>query len=190
MNKKLSIVSFFMLLVILLLTILLFYGDIMSKYFNNNDNKQDESFVERMYMSGNLKGMIWNNGIDVNKDTYIKLQQHIKKTNSPILVCWFSSVSCKACYDFAEKKINEYFSDSISSKVFYIAVNFNKVKDFRKNNLLNLGEGRLGLPIEERLSVFFFVLKGRNVSDVFIPEKNFPQYTDVYLKNIIKKYFN
>ena len=58
------------------------------------------------------------------------------------------------------------------------------------DNQINIGKNNLELPIEKSNVPYFFVLIGNNVQHVFMPDKSNPEYTNIYLKEIKKRYFN
>lgn len=142
-----------------------------------DDSKE---WMERMYVENNIHESINNNG-------YTFMIPDISK-EIPLLVCYYSALSCGTCVDFAINKIDEYFSDSIqNSHVLFIASDFNEKTKFKKKNTMRISSRDIELPINESATVCFFVLQNNIVEHFFIPEKTFADYTDVYLKRIKEK---
>lgn len=149
-----------------------------------NDNQKDITrfLMERMYLEDNVRESILNNNLRIN------LQ--MVPSDIPILMCCYSSQSCGGCVDFAIDKIKEEFVDfETNTQILFLASGFNEKRGFRERNTVNVGQEKLGLEIDNSMYVCYFILHKGQVTHLFIPEKNYSNYTDIYLKEIKKRYF-
>ncbi len=88
------------------------------------------------------------------------------------MVCYYSSLSCKACVDFAISKVDEFFSDTEQqSHICYIACDFNEKFKLRKQNTIRWNQRSKGLAIDESNSICYFLIDKNKVNHIFIPEK-------------------
>ena len=146
------------------------------------EKENSEKWLERMYIENNIYEAIHNDQYSLNIP---ELQ-----SDSPLLICYYSSMTCKACIDYAKSKIKEHISDTENSeRIFFIACNFNEKVQFKETHTIKLNHRGHTLPIDESNSVCFFILWNNTVFHTFIPESKFGSYTDFYLKEIKKKYF-
>lgn len=183
MRFKNYILLFQLLLLIVTTSISLitWYSLSLLKESISNDTA-DEQFMESLYIQDNILLSISNDGSLTNLE---ELQ-----FESPKLICYYSSQSCGACVTFATKKIKEFFPDmDTNPDILFIASGFNEKAELKHKKLLNLGMRKMGLELEKSMSVCYFILKDGRVEHLFIPEKNYFEYTDLYLKEIQKKYF-
>lgn len=181
--RKLFIVQIINMLILLFVSGM-FYNHLHS--FENNllkqDNDSSEKWMEQMYIENNIYESIQNdnNRLDI-ADFSMK---------EPILVCYYSSLTCSSCVDYAISKIEEHFPDAKSNpRIYFIACDFNEKEVFKQSNTIKLHHRSHILPINESNSVCYFVLSNKTVLHTFVPESNFGSYTDTYLKEIRKRYF-
>lgn len=144
---------------------------------------ENEFFMENIYMQDNIAAAVQCNGLP------ICLQNNQFK--SPKIVCYYSAQSCEVCINYAKKMIEEYFPESYNdSLVLYLAAKYPANYQFREKNTINIGKQKLNLPIEDTDRVFYFVIENDLVEHIFMPERQFDGYTQVYLKQIQKRYVN
>lgn len=141
----------------------------------------NEQFMESMYVQDNLLLSITNDGSFTNlKDLQFE---------APKLICYYSSQACGGCITFATQKIKEFFPDT-NPNILFVTSGFNEKVKFKHKNLLNLGMRKMGLDLEDAMFVCYFILNNGQVEHLFIPEKTYSEYTDLYLKEIQKRYFS
>lgn len=99
-------------------------------------------------------------------------------------------LSCGTCVNFAMSKIDEYFLDSEQNpQIVFIASDFNERTNVKRQNTIRLSSRNIEMPINESAVVCYFILQNNIVSHFFIPEKEFDNYTNVYLTEVRKKFF-
>lgn len=111
--------------------------------------------------------------------------------NTPVLVVRYSAFNCNSCIDFCLSKLEQFFPNYKNDKhLMFIYSNYpkNYKTDFLQT--LNLEKENLGLYTEDANLPFLFVLHKGIVNHVFVPDGKYPEHYDLYLKEIIKKYFN
>lgn len=168
-------------IIVLTSLIVIYYQmQVMGKQMSSSDNS--EKWMERMYMENNIYESIRNNDC-------VLIVPNVAKER-PLLVCYYSCLSCGTCVNFAMNKIDEYFLDSESNpQIIFIASDFNEKTNFKRRNTMRLSSRNMEIPINESTAVCYFILQNDSVRHFFIPEKAFENYTDIYLKGIKKKFF-
>lgn len=142
---------------------------------------EDEHFIEQVYMENNMVAAALTNGLPISLGDSI--------VRSPQIVCYYSAQSCAACINYAKKAIQNFFPNSPNdSTVLFVTRNFPANYSFKEKNTLNLGTRKLNLPIEEVDRVFYFVIEKSRIEHVFMPERQFDEYTQTYLKQIAERY--
>lgn len=156
----------------------------VGKQVRDSGNNDSEIWMERMYVENNIYETIRN------QNCSLLLPDNISGKDT-ILVCYYSALSCGTCVDFAMAKIEEYFPNSDEdSRILFIAYDFNEKVSFEKKNTIKLLSRKTELPINENTSVCYFVLTHGVVEYLFIPEKSYETYTDIYLTEIKNKLFS
>lgn len=166
-----------------------------------SENKETSVFskdsIEKLYFTEVISQNIENNGLgtkilfDYNGNTLFTSKGSKIDLSLPILILRYSFFGCNICTEFATDKLKEHFNDyETNPQVLFIASDYNVNMDMGYKNLINIGNKNLGLPIERSNTPFFFILNGDKVENTFMPERKFPQYTDVYLKKIKRRYFS
>ncbi|GHT08207.1 hypothetical protein FACS189432_01020 [Bacteroidia bacterium] len=149
-----------------------------------------EQEIEQFYYEQNIYAAVENNDISIN---VTPIQNQINY-NQPTLVCRYSANACSICIDFAIDKLNEFFPDSENNTlpVLIIVSDLSSDKKIKKysNKTINIAKNNLEMPIEETYLPFYFIMYQGKAQQIFIPEKNYPKYTDTYLKAIKKRYFS
>jgi hypothetical protein len=149
-----------------------------------------EHEIEQFYYKENMYAAIENNDISMN----VAPIESQFNDNQPTLVCRYSAHACSICIDFAIDKMHEYFPDSNSDNlpILIIVSDMSSDKKLKKypNQTVNIAKNNLALPIEEIHVPFYFIMYQGKAQQIFIPEKNYPEYTDTYLKAIKKRYFS
>jgi len=151
-------------------------------------NKSDK-FMFEMYTKQNCVEEIVNSYLHLNLSEQIVSfsVQH----DTPIFVYRYSAFNCDVCVKFGNTKIEEYFSDKKNSQqLLYIISDFQSNNNIQNAKVIDIKKNNLGLPVENSNQPFYFVLINNCIRHVFIPDKSFPDYTDLYLREIKKRYFN
>lgn len=148
-----------------------------------SDKTDNEAFMEKIYLLDNIAEGITNNGSQILIDSL--------QSDTPKLVCFYSSQSCGSCVSFAQEKIEQYFpNEENKDQTQYIVCGYNSTKRFEKRNTINIRNNRLGGNFQNSLYVYYFIIDNDRIEHVFIPDKTYEKYTDTYLKIIKEKYFN
>ncbi len=162
----------------------------------NNDSKkielmQMEKLDFDLYFRQSIYEMFVNNEmIIVNKPAVTKINSFVTN-KGPLLVYRYSAFNCNECVEFGHNKLKEYFPDYKSNPNLLLMISNFPTKDtISYNKVLNLDKVHLGLPIEAENHPFYFVLNEGRVHHVFVPDKNFSEFTDLYLETIKKRYFD
>jgi len=188
--KKNNIEIFFLIAILiitsLILTTLIIQKD--GKSSNDKEAIKSERFMFEMYTKQTIIEEV------VNSHLYLSLPENnvpfsIQK-DIPVFVYRYSAFNCDVCVKFGNSKIEEYFSDKKDNrKLLHIISDFPSNYKIPNANVLDLQKNNLGLPLENANQPFYFVLINNYVCHVFIPDNNFPDYTDTYLQEIKKRYF-
>lgn len=168
---------------VILIGVIVFYIQMqMAKEQMKNCTGDSEKWMERMYVENNIYESVRNN------DCVFVIPTVSKETT--LLVCYYSSLSCGTCVNFAMSKIDEYFLDSEQNpQIVFIASDFNERTNVKRQNTIRLSSRNIEMPINESAVVCYFILQNNIVSHFFIPEKEFDNYTNVYLTEVRKKFF-
>ena len=179
-NHIITIIHTFLLVSILTIVLVSYYQE-------RTERKQwateieNEHFMERVYMQDNITASIIGNGFPVDIENC-----HF---TSPKIICYYSAQSCAACINYAKEAIKKHFPDPQNdSTIVYLATNYPANYKFKEKNTINLGRKKLNLPIETVDRVFFFVIDDNRVEHIFMPERQFDEYTQLYLKQVYKRY--
>lgn len=110
--------------------------------------------------------------------------------DKPVLIFRYSALNCDACIEYGKQKLKEHF-DNYEENPFIkrVVSNYPSISEDNKENLIDLKKKNMGLLLENSNLPFFCILKGNQIIHVFIPDKGFPKYTDLYLKEIKSRYF-
>lgn len=140
--------------------------------------------MERMYIKDNITEAVMSDGIVVDSLDVC--------SDRPMLVCYYSSQSCGSCVNYAIEQIDEFFPDSKYGKespVLFLVSGFDEKALFKEKNTINIGKRKLGLGIDEAMFVCYFVLNKGIAYHLFIPSKEYPEYTTTYFENVKRRYF-
>lgn len=166
---------------------------------NNNSPDQEteslksEMFIQELYTKQNVNEGVVNNGLPIilPKDFLAEADGLNLSNSNPILVYRFSALSCNTCVEFGLNKIKDYFPDyNNNPNLFVIVSGYPSKYQMDLENFLNIGNTSLGLPLEQTNLPFYFILIDGLAHQVFIPDNNLFEYTDVYLQEIKRRYFN
>lgn len=141
------------------------------------------------YLQENLFESIVNNNSFIHENVTNIINYSIDTQIKPVLICRFSSLSCKSCVNFIEKKIKQHFTNIDSEPILFIEFEGGKESYLNGIRCINIESNKIGLSIEETNLPFLFLLIDNKVQHFFLPDINFPEYTDLYLQNIKKRYF-
>lgn len=98
----------------------------------------------------------------------------------------FSTILC-GLYQLRQESYSELFPHSQNdSTVLFVTRNFPANYKFKEKNTLNLATQKLNLPIEEVDRGFYFVVENNRIEHVFMPERQFDEYTQTYVKQKTK----
>lgn len=183
-------VNLFVILIALIICfILLVYSLLLKKnMFSNNKN----NLTMELYVNQLITESLINNNIEVSFDTNKESSEYFLKYNitEPLLVLRYSAYSCKSCVDFSRKKVQEYFSEkNLKDNVLFLVSDCKQCNISIDEKVILLHNKKLGIPIEETNQPFLFVLKNNVVNNIFIPDIEYPIFVDIYLKEVIKRYF-
>ncbi|MDR1372767.1 MAG: hypothetical protein LBJ17_06570 [Dysgonamonadaceae bacterium] len=119
----------------------------------------------------------------------VSLKQLIEE-KSPLFF-YFSESTCSPCIEKCVMIMKAYIPDYSSNKIL-VFVSPDYLSRFRENcygkRLLNLSNGKLGIPVENEMVPFFFTLgDDMKIENLHVVNKeNFGQ-TEKYIKSITKK---
>jgi hypothetical protein len=156
----------------------------------NESNSESEKLELNLYIKQNIYESVINNNtmIDLSGQPW-KSKENIP-SDKPILVFRYSALSCNVCIEFGYNKLKEYFTDYKDNNHLLVIVSDYPAQYKVDLNFIHLNKGKLNLPVEDSNQPFYFVLVDNRVQNIFIPEKNYAEYTDVYLRMVKSKYFN
>lgn len=180
--KKIFIAQIVTVVVALFTAIFVSIGFFQENREEEIEREKGAKWLERMYVENNLYESLHNDRqiLDIPELQF----------DSPVFVCYYSAMTCQSCVDYAKSKVTEHLlNDNDGLRVFFIASGFNDKVRFNERNTIRWNRKGHILPIGESNSVCYFVLWNKTVFHTFIPESKFGNYTDIYLKEIKKRYF-
>jgi hypothetical protein len=149
---------------------------------------KSEKFAFELYVKQNIVEDVINNNFYI--DIFDKKEIFSVQSNKPILVYRHSAFNCDVCVNFGNSKIEEHFPDfKKNSDLLFVISDYPPEHYSSHINALDLKKNKLGLPIENANQPFYFVLINNCIRHIFIPDKSFPSYTDIYLQEVKKRYF-
>jgi hypothetical protein len=170
--------------------------------------KQDKKLIqepsdELNVLRTNLSTEIENSNIRLNdilvkdsSDNVIPLQEFFKKGQNVILVYRFSEMNCESCVSYSIHTLLQWIDSIDKDNILFLGAYRNNKIFNRQKPLYGIHEfnvantPNLNLPAENIGYPYYFVLDSTlNVSNLFVPDKGFPQLNNAYLKNIKKRYF-
>jgi len=151
---------------------------------------RSDIFIKDNYYNQLMNESYSNNNIYINEEMVNRI--HSNTNDSKItLIYRYSALSCNTCVEFGKQKLNEYFGNYGKNKyIKEISSGFPSTIKKNNDNIIELGKNKLGIPLEKSNIPFFCILKENQIIHVFIPESKFYVYTDIYLDNIKKRYFD
>lgn len=184
------------LIIILFLVLIILGVEVFTELKPQTDtiDQTEESILLRDIIVHSLN----NNELKVN-DIYI-----IEEKDTPpirlldlvegnALVFRFSGESCNVCIEFVINSLKESFPDyTTNSAIILLGSNINRrvLKGYYGKNVFPISGEELGLPAEEyNLPCLFILDKSGTTHMSFIPDKAFPELTQIYLKTIIDRFF-
>lgn len=192
MKKKIYI-SLFVFVIIIIVVVIIFLFDIKTELNHKTEIEsiKSEKLSLELYTNQFIVESVLNNNTTLKDGIKIIELKSVVESCKPKLVYRYSALNCTACIDFGTTKLENYFKDyNSNSDVVVVVSDFPSNYKARSVNFFNIEKSMLGLSIERANLPFYFLLCGNNIRHVFIPDKNFPEYTDAYLKEIKKRYFN
>lgn len=177
MKKILIPLQFIIVCIILIISSTTFY------YLYNEKSASDwenENFIEEMYIQDNIAVSILCNNVSIKLDEF--------KSERTRFICHYSSQSCAACVNYAKQCIKDIFREQ-SSDIVYLVSDYALNEKFKDKNTINIGRKKLGVPLDDANLVYYFIIVDNRIEHVFIPDKNYPNYTESYLKQIKQRYF-
>jgi hypothetical protein len=168
----------------LLLLLLLF---IYKSNKNNNINKTESELLS-YYFIDNIYTSLDNEQLKLDNEILNLIYNKYKVNDSmPIFIIKYSQYSCNACVDFIKNRIKKYFSNN--NRVIYIASDYSNYHDAVENTIFLKKGLNLNIPADDTHIPYVFLLKKGVINHIFIPDKVYDEYFDVYLKEIINKFF-
>jgi hypothetical protein len=190
---------FFILLVLLVATGIISFLDLRQDSSAGSAGSSPDQSRQMYYMSELVMTSIANEGSTIpDKPVYTGSDTTTRSgfyntTNGNCLLFRFSGEACDVCIDFVADKIREHFSDFVTNeKIFFIGTDINeRLKDsYFGKPVTSLFSGDLGLAFEKYKVPFLFVLdREKTCKMIFIPDKAFPELTDLYLKTVKERFF-
>ncbi|MDD3323185.1 MAG: hypothetical protein PHS59_17265 [Paludibacter sp.] len=185
--------NIFLYLLLISILILLIVNLIPLKKNINLNSNHEKNLTLELYTNQIITESIRNNSVKIsiedNKEILNKLQMY-SSVNKPVLILTFSAFSCKSCVDFSRKKVHEHFDNFIlNNRAVFIVSNFENYNVLRNESVTIMKFDNLGIPLEETNQPFFFILHNGVAQNIFVPDKEFPIFTDIYLNELRKKYF-
>lgn len=113
------------------------------------------------------------------------------------LIYRFSELSCNECIVYTSAKLKKYMEKIGSQNIIFLIrySNINMAKIFCKQ--LNIDEKQIfmidniDVSIDNKSESYFFTIDSNLKSnDFLIPDRQLPEYIDLYLDSIVEKYFN
>jgi peroxiredoxin len=129
------------------------------------------------------------------RKTSVKLSDIAQK--GQLLVFRYAEINCSTCYEIAIKSIQTVFADDDSSVVLLCSYTNDKdLFTFKRMNKIHYPTYRIASEAfnwlaEEYNMPYFFVLEpDMTISDIFMPNRNFPEITRSYLESIKRNLMN
>ncbi len=181
-----------------ILIVLLLVAFFNNKQQNTTVNKPEKrSYHQDIYIHQHLYEAVQNDNTAIvlpgtENAMYPSIKNLVDSSHKkPVLVCRFSSLACQICIDHMITIMEEHFKDyDTNPQIRFVASDYNPQMRLPVNNAMNIQKERLGLPAESSSLPFLFVLIDGEANHLFIPDKEFPEYTETYLKEIKKRYLN
>jgi hypothetical protein len=187
--RKLELFFLTAILIVSCFTLIVVTGQRNTKSSSESEKEKFDQLFFELYIKQNIAEGVINNHLYLNLSD--KKEGFFVERDKPILVYRYSAINCHPCVRFGISKIEEHFAEyKNSSKVLHIISEFPSSNENPRTNVLDLQRSRLRLPVENTNQPYYFVLINNYVQHVFVPEENFPEQTDVYLREIKKRYFN
>jgi len=188
------IIEIVLLIVILIISGLVLVLQIKKNEILPNDKIKSEMLNLDLFTKQSIYEAVINNNKDLKFSEKLIFNHKLDKdfsVNRPVLVFRYSAYNCNVCTEFGIKKLEENFSDyKNNADLLFILSDFPLDNKIEYSNFIDLNKERLGIPLENANLPFFFMLIGGHVQHVFIPDSNLPEYTDIYLKEVKKRYFD
>lgn len=168
-----------------------------------NVEKPDE--MESVLMTLSISDLLGNDGLDL-KGLYLRdiLSHEVIDSDElfndsidRILVCRISQLYCESCITYAIEKAISVKNDSIIDMPLVIMGSYENdlslkiIRDSHSkcDSLKYYNTPELNLPIEEHGYPYFMVVDSDlKVSDVFTPNKSYPEFTDRYFRFVSNKW--
>lgn len=165
------------------------------KVEKQNEKKNNKKFdYLNIYLYNSIYQSAENEGISVDTNTLEwirgKSEHFLIDFNKPILIFEYSIYSCTPCIDFIYEKLMNAFDYKLNDtrQILFLCFNSNSRIKGKIAHTINLGKKRLNISIEKEETPFLFILNKGKVENIFVPDTNFPEYTEFYLKEIKKRY--
>jgi len=192
MKKKLAIIIGVALIIFTMFNIFK-----VNVFLNNSNNNFIDIYKNQLKFIYSSNGEIINGNIKVyNKEKKSFLLREILG-NSPKLVFRYSELNCDVCVDLEVKKIKKMAKVIGENNVLMLANyrDLNSLLIFKKIHNLsipvyNLENQTLGLSVDKINTPYLFVSDSSLATkSMFIPNKKYPNISDIYYEVIKKKYF-
>lgn len=160
---------------------------------NNQLITRNDLLKEQVLKSVFANNIVWTDNINIYTAVdSISIKELIG--NQYKLVLWFSELSCKSCVDaHYQMLVNKINFDNIvlltSSKSTKIISSFRRINEVTKevySTNYNFDSAKMTL----NSPCYFIIGKDLEMLDIFYPEKDNIELTEIYLDVIRSKYFN
>lgn len=180
--KRLAVCQMVILCILLAIVLLGIcrFERLLSDVYEKHKVEEDSQGFERAYMEENLYEAAINNGLPLEIPEI--------KSDSVALICYYSSLSCSSCVNFAKSKLEDFASQNTRYPVCFIAAGFDEKQQIG-TNIIKWPDRKMKIPLAETLQVFYFLWQNGHITNCFIPNENHANYTDIYLSGIRKRYF-
>lgn len=158
------------------------------------NEKKSKCDLQEMFLYNMIFESVANEGISITQDKYLLIESEVKRLGGnpqkPMLFFKYSRYDCPPCVDFAFNELEKAFNHKLDSvtQLFTLTTNYSKKIKGKIYRNIPLGSEKLGIPLDKGEIPFLFILNKGRIENIFIPDTNFPEYTEFYLKEVKKRY--
>ena len=193
--------NIFIVTVIVILFVLIFFNIFIFRSLRVKNANLVINLYSAEHKTEELKGMLSNyfkfegkvileNNIFTESDELLEIDSIFIK--SPLIVFRFSKLNCTDCIVESINIIKSFLSNKRIKYIFISDYNNKReLGNFKRLNNIHEDVHNCNILINEEPSLpYFFILDSNlKVSDIFFPNDDFPELTNLYLKEIEQKYF-
>jgi hypothetical protein len=166
---------------------------------NNVENKNDELNSYKLNFETNILNSNFKIDSLIIRDTLnniLQIKELFKREQKQFLVCRFSQLNCESCVISSINALRNWI-DSIginnvmflgnhpNNRIFTRTLSLYGIQTMKVYNVVEFS-----IPAEQLGYPYYFVLNSNLcISDIFVPNKSFPNITNLYLSHIKERYF-